>query len=157
MDVQTKANLEIDKKENQVTVSVNPKIYSADVIYSAAYVFLDKAYVLVDGDPEDEIIVQLKPKNPYDLEKLGREFNNELLSYSFYKTQAEKNTAVREAMIQRVLVTNDPSLAKQTEEPESKELKEENYKKDPLSIAIPWEEKHKKKNGKSKQHRSKKG
>jgi His-Xaa-Ser system protein HxsD len=103
-------NLEIDKKGGYLIASVNPKIYPLEVIYSAAYVFLDRAYLLIDGDPEGEIFVQVKPKNKNeDLEKLGNEFNNELLNYSVYVVQAVRNQPLRKAIIERALMTNTPS------------------------------------------------
>lgn len=131
-------NIEVNKKENYCLISVNPKIYPLDVVYSASYVFLDKAYILLDGDPEDRIIVELRPKEDYDIEKLGREFNNELLSYADYKKRSESSKIIRESIIKRALLTNDSFLAG----------KEEDYLEDPEGIAVPWEEKDKKKGGK---------
>ncbi len=144
-DVKTKGNFEIHKSENCIIVSINPKIYPLDVIYSAAYVFLDRAYVLIDGDPEEEIIIELKSKTGKEnLETLGREFNNELLNYAVYKVQVEKNAAIRQMIIQRALLTNDSSLKIST----GQESGKESYLEDPEGIAIPWEEKHGKKNKK---------
>ncbi len=142
-DVKTKSNFEVHKSENMVMVSVNPKIYPLDVIYSAAYVFLDRAYVMIDGDPQEEVIIELRPKDAKeDIEKLGGEFNNELLNYAAYKAQAEKNSAIRNMIVQRALLTNDPSL-------KVKVPGEESYIDDPEGIAIPWEEKYGKKDKKA--------
>lgn len=129
------SNMEIYEKENYCLISINPRVYPLDVIYSAAYVFLDKAYVLIDGEPNEEIIIELKPKEKYDLEKLGREFNNELLNYAMYKTQAEKNRRIREFIIQRALLTNEQGI-------DNEELE---YIDDPKNIAVSWEEKYGKK------------
>lgn len=100
-------NSEIHKSKNNVIISINPKIYPLDTIFSAAYIFIDKAYVIVDGDPSEEIIVQLKAKDKKtDLEKLGREFNNELINYSFYAAQTAKNMPIRTAIVQRAFFTH---------------------------------------------------
>ena len=100
-------NLEIDKKGGYLIVSINPKIYPLEVIYSAAYVFLDRAYLIIDGNPEEEIFIQMKPKNKKEnLEKLGNEFNNELVNYSVYVVQAVRNQPLRKAIIERALLTN---------------------------------------------------
>ena len=100
-------NLEIKKDRNQVIVSVNPKVYTLDIIFSAAYIFIDKAYVIVDGDPNEEIFVFLQAKDrKTNLEELGREFNNELINYSFYAAQTIKNIPVRDAIIQRAFFTH---------------------------------------------------
>lgn len=155
------SNLTIKNDENKVIIRINPKIYPLDVIYSAAYVFLDKTYVLIDGDPKKEVIVELKPKENMELEVLGGEFSNELLNYATYKTFSEKNKDVRTIIVQRALITGDPEIiAKQDDEELDAETKkildnlesdDENSLDDPESIAIPWEEKYgksaKRKNG----------
>jgi len=100
-------NLEVRKDKNQIIVSVNPKIYPLDIVMSAAYIFIDKAYVIVDGDPNEELFVFLKTKDKsINLEELGREFNNELINYSFYAAQTIKNMPIREAIIQRAFFTH---------------------------------------------------
>ena len=148
MNETTKSNMEINKAENLVAVSVNPKIFPLEVIYSAAYAFLDKAYIIIDGDPEEEITIELKPKEKgSDPGILGREFNNELLNYSAYSVQAEKNAAIRQMMIQRALFTNDNELEKMF----GAESKDASYEDDPEGIAVPWEEKFGEKNEKPKQ------
>ena len=133
-----KDNFTINKKENNIVISINPKIYPLSVIYSAAYVFLDRAYILIDGDPEEEIIIKIMLKERgSDLEILGKDFNNELLNYSAYAVQSEKNAAIRHLILQRALFTNDSEL----EEQFKTESKEESYIDDPEGIAVPWEEK----------------
>lgn len=97
------SNVKIDKIKGIVFISVNTKIYALESIYSSAYIFLDKAYILIDGDPKKEVIVELKPKKEYDLEKLGGEFNNELLNYVTYSTLAKKNEEIRKMLLQRAL------------------------------------------------------
>jgi His-Xaa-Ser system protein HxsD len=100
-------NMEIHKNKNSVLIAVNPKIYPIDTVFSASYIFIDRAYVIIDGDPNEEIIVQLKAKDrKVDLEKLGRDFNNELVNYSFYAMQTVRNMPIRSAIIQRALSTH---------------------------------------------------
>ena len=55
-------NVSIDKEDNSARVVLDAKIYPKDVVYSAAYVFIDRAYVILEGDPEKHITVGLKPK-----------------------------------------------------------------------------------------------
>jgi len=120
-------NFRVNPDEDTVSIYINPKIYPLEVIYSAAYIFIDRAYVLLDGDPENEIIVVMKSKiNPDQdvLEKLAMDFNNELLHYAVYVIQAARNRGLREAIVRRALATN----------------LEENvdYADDPEGIAKPW-------------------
>ncbi len=138
-----KSNLDI--KDDLVILSINPKVYPLDVIYSAAYVFLDGAYILLDGDPKKEIFVELKPKEGGDkqeLEKLGREFYNELINYSDYKKRAQNTKKIREILLQRALITNDPSVLGGEFEDLMEESEDDDYLEDPEGIAIPWEEKY---------------
>ena len=127
-------NFEIDKKENSAFILLNPKIYPLEVIYSAGYVFLDRAYVLLDGDPKTEVIVQLKAKNKSeDLEKLALDFNNELVSYAVYVVQAARTSEIRKAIVERALLSVEDTTHK-----EEKKVKETEWIDDPLGIAKPW-------------------
>ena len=120
-----------EEKDGSIILYINPELYPLDVIYSAAYVFLDRAYVRFDGDPKKEVLVKLKPKQQLDLENLGGEFGNELVNYAFYKIQGEKTKKIRNMIIERALITNDQEL-----------LIDGDYIDDPEGIAVPWEEKY---------------
>jgi len=103
-------NLQIDEEKGVVLISVNPKIYTLDIIHSACYVMMDKAYITIDGDPSREVIVRLRPIQPCrttDLEKLGRDFNNELINYAFYKVQVNRNNPLRILLLQNSLREDD--------------------------------------------------
>jgi His-Xaa-Ser system protein HxsD len=139
-------NLEMNEKEGYVLVSVNPKIYPLDVVLSSAYIFTDKYYVLVDGDPNEEIIVELRPKDKNDsLEKIGRNFNNELINYASYAVQTIKNERLREAILNRVLLTN--SIESPVKEIEKSDDFSNNKtispkSEDPEEIAAQWVKKY---------------
>ena len=132
-------------EQNSVVLNINPKIYPLEVVYSASYVFLDKAYIMLDGDPKKEVIVRMRPKGKEDLEKLGGEFMNELINYGDYKNRAEQTKKIREMLLERSLITNDPSSVTQKKDEFDKvmdELEDDDYLDDPEGIAIPWEEKY---------------
>ncbi|MEM4367972.1 MAG: hypothetical protein QXO21_03030 [Candidatus Anstonellales archaeon] len=127
----SKLNFKINKKEKLAIISVNPKIYPLEVIYSAGYVFLDRAYVILDGDPEKEIFIKLIAKSKQeDIEKLALDFNNELLNYAVYVVQAARTSGIRQAIVERALFTVE-NLPKKEEE-------DEDEIEDPLGIAKPW-------------------
>lgn len=145
-------NLEVF--EDHVTISINPKIYPLDVVYSASYVFIDKAFVVIDGNPEEQIKVELRPNNGEDLEDFGKEFNNELINYAVYKSKSEENKVVRDTLIQRALLTNDSDCSTNSgdefdfdEDAFESDLDDipddSSYLDDPLGIAKPWEENNK--------------
>ena len=131
-------NLEVHKKDNFVTISINTKMYPLEVIYSTAYIFINRAYVLIEGDPTEEVLVQLRTKTGMDIETLGREFNNELLNYMVYMQRTSKSRSIREAILQRVLSTNSQV---QTSKPILSPQPEKLYIEDPEKIAKPWKPK----------------
>ncbi|MFH1641593.1 MAG: hypothetical protein ABIC04_01705 [Nanoarchaeota archaeon] len=127
---ETISNMELHK--DHLLLSINPKIFPLDIVYSAAYTLLDKAYIVLDGDPEEEIIAEIRPKTKTDLQKLGDEFNNELINYAVYKKQSERNAVLRQTILQRALLTNGFK-------------DKEDIIEDPDEILVPWEEKYGKK------------
>lgn len=134
-------NIKIDKRDNAVIVSVNPNIYPLEVVYSAAYMFLDKVYVFIDGNTDKEIFVKLKPKNKGEnLEELAGLFNNELVNYSVYVVQAARNSSIRDAIIRAALAVEKIEEAEEGTEEESEEESEgeKSFVEDPLGIAKPW-------------------
>ena len=131
---------QVEKGNNQIKVTVDSKIYPLEAVYGAAYVFLDKAYLRLDGDPKKKIIVIIKGKKKLskkETEKLAGDFLNELLNYSLRYQISKRNKRIREYIVGTAL------LGAVGEEPE--EEKKEDWQKDILGIAIPWEEKYKKK------------
>jgi His-Xaa-Ser system protein HxsD len=146
-------SMSVDKADGTVSIKLNSKLYSPEIIYCAAYIFIDKAYIILDGDPEKEIIVMLKPKGKYDLKKLGLEFYNELLSYSVYSKKNKDSKAVRDAILQRAILTNESysPQAATADAVDDKEIEEELKKIDMEAteeikdIAVPWEDKYGKK------------
>lgn len=142
------SNLEIG--DNQVVVKVNPKVYPLEAVYSAAYVFMDRAYIVLDGDPEKEILVRLKLKEEDSLEKLGEEFNNELLNYADYLQRVRETKKIRETILQRAILTNDPKATEETTFEEIDDLDEYSLE-DPEGIAVPWEKKYGKDEDKTEQ------
>ncbi|HVM97303.1 MAG TPA: His-Xaa-Ser system protein HxsD [Candidatus Acidoferrales bacterium] len=77
------ANIEtIDAKTSTLRLSLDIDLYPREVLYAAAYVFLDRAYVLLDRDGQ-RFIVQLRAKQPLEeaaLRAFAGEFENELLA-----------------------------------------------------------------------------
>ena len=138
-----------DGNNDVLIISVNPKLYPLEAVYSAAYVFMDRAYIVLDGDPEKEIIVRIKLKPECSLENIEGEFNNELLNYADYLTRAKETKKIREIFLQRAILSNEPELAVPENNailhPEEDDPEEVVFLKDPESIAVPWEEKYGKK------------
>ncbi len=125
-------------KKNSKTILLNPKLYSLDVIYGACYVFIDRAYILLDGDVKKRIKVFIKSKNKLPrkgLESLTGDFENELLNYALREKINKTNRKIRERIIEKALAVSDSALL-----PPAQDYVD--YLKDPLGIAVPWEEKY---------------
>ncbi|MCF7888079.1 MAG: hypothetical protein K9L76_02245 [Candidatus Omnitrophica bacterium] len=126
-----KAN--IKKGKDWVKLTVNSSVYPLTTIYSAGYIFLDKAYIYLDKETKNKIAVFIYPKKKsQNLDKIAGEFYNELLNYAHYYTSLKANADAVKMLMQRALFSAEPSLAKEAEEEEIadliKELEEEEDK-----------------------------
>src|SRR5262245_2678679 len=83
MTTMTRSQIEtLDARTSSLTLSLDVGLYPRDVLYAAAYVFLDRAYVLLDR-VESRFVVHLRGKRPLDeatLQAMAGEFENELLA-----------------------------------------------------------------------------
>ncbi|MAG21918.1 MAG: hypothetical protein CL943_01250 [Candidatus Diapherotrites archaeon] len=99
-------NFEINKSENFVLLSINPKIYSLGVVFSAAYVLLEKAFIVVDGNPEEQLVVSLQPKKGKNLTELANEFNQQLINFAVNFDQSARTKQIREEFIKQAFLTH---------------------------------------------------
>ena len=126
------------RKENTLVLTLNPQLYSLEVIYGASYVFIDRAYILLDGDTKKSVKVFMKGKKRLSrkgLEALAGEFKNELLNYALREKLNRSSRKIRECTIEKALAIPGPGIPEQPQD-------YSDYLKDPLGIAIPWEEKY---------------
>lgn len=160
----------MNKKQKKTTFFLNPKLYSLEAIYGAAYVFLDKAYIYLDGSPKSKIKITLKAKKGLKESKnLKEEFLNELLNFSLRDQVSKNNKKIRERIVGTVLsIASSPLEKNETEEDlmfkeKTMELeqdfskmtapwcktgsrkktssKKKTWRKDPAGIMTPWEKK----------------
>lgn len=125
----------IKKYKGGVKLTVNPKVYPLSTIYSAGYVFLDRAYIYLDKDSKAKVTVWLFPKSKKEnLDKLGMEFYNELLNYAHYFGRIKANSDIIKMIMQRALFSANPSFLSEVEDRKVEDLikeldKEESNKK----------------------------
>jgi His-Xaa-Ser system protein HxsD len=96
------AKINILEKENQVVFWLDSRIYSKEIIFRSAYVFVDRAYLYLDGDPKKNTRVFLKGKeklNRKKLETLGGEFLNELLNQMARENISKNNRKLLEYIV----------------------------------------------------------
>ena len=134
---------EVDNKDKIIEFKINTKIYSLPAIFRAAYLFLDKVYVFLDGEPEKEITVVFRMKGsssvPHsgtseDLEKITGEFYNELLNQLLREKIGESNAKIREYIVSAALYNAVPNEVDKL----LQEVEEEDWQEDPLGIAKTW-------------------
>ncbi len=126
-------NIKLSDDGNYAIVFVNPEVYSLPTIYSAAYVFLDRAYIVLDKEKE-RVVVYLKPKEKENPEKLGMEFHNELLNYANYSSRVKENNEITKMIVQRALLSADTTLAQDMEDKEIEELIQELEKEEDENV-----------------------
>jgi len=124
--------IKVDKFDNNTEfakLTLNSGVYTLQSIYAASYVFLDKAYILLDKGKNKYIEVYLFAKNGQDLKILSLEFYNELMNYSHYFSRVENNSAAIRSIMQRVLFSVNPRF-EESEEQEIQDLLKELEKED---------------------------
>ncbi|MEM3555712.1 MAG: hypothetical protein QXF56_03285 [Candidatus Micrarchaeia archaeon] len=121
----------IQYQKDCVLFSINPKIYPLEVVHAAAYSLIDRAYVILDGNPEEEIIAELRPKNKKEMKQIAMKFGEELLNYAVYYNQAKLNKEARETILGKVFSANIQPTAEAG-------VDEKCEISDPLGIAKPW-------------------
>lgn len=146
----------INDQGKQIEFIINSKIYPLAAIYQAAYFFLDKVYIFLDGDPKKEIKVTMKAKtasadgltNPSTdsgqrltmtasavIEEIAAEFYNELLNQLLREKVSTTNAKIREYVVSQALYNAVPNEVDEL----LKEVEEEDWQEDPLGISKTWE------------------
>ena len=132
----------VDVAGNTVRQELDEALYPLEALYGAAYIFIDRCYVLLDKPREGRFRATLAPKAPGgDLRALAGEFANELLSCAWRHQITRENRAVIEQVTVAAIggAMGPPSLDDLAKFDFSGEALE-----DPLGIAQSWEEKYKK-------------
>jgi His-Xaa-Ser system protein HxsD len=135
----------VDLGASSVTIRVDPTTYPLDALYGAAYIFIDRCFVLLDKpDASYRVTLAWKKREPTeeDLRSLVGEFANELLSCAWRAKISEDSRALIESVTAQALggAMGPPTL----DELEKFDFSDETFE-DPLGIAMSWEEKHRKK------------
>jgi His-Xaa-Ser system protein HxsD len=126
------------KIDKGCVVRINPRIYSLRVIYSGAYLFLNKAYIFLDEGSKGEILVKIQAKRGGNSKRLAGEFKNSLLNAALRYQIAKENKKIRELIVGSALINVSEEPEEQTEECGCRGKK----LYDPHGIAVTWEEKY---------------
>jgi His-Xaa-Ser system protein HxsD len=132
--------------ESAVELQFAKTLYPLDAVYGAAYIFIDRCYVLIDEPDAHHFRVTLAWKKgvpPEDgLRMLAGEFANEILSCAWRAQIAKESRGIIEAVTVKALAgaMGPPTL----DDLERFDFSDEAFE-DPLGIALSWEEKYGKK------------
>lgn len=143
----------LDPTTATLTLSLEAGLYPIDVLYGAAFVFIDRAYVLLDRqiDAKDgksaRYLVHLRGKgktSEAQLRDIAGEFGNELLSQALRRKVVKANQKlIEDIATQAISGAAGGSLpADFLAGGDDDNL---DFLEDPLGIAMPWEEKFSKK------------
>ena len=130
---------EINAKTGTATIRLEKSLYPLDVVYGAAYVMIDRAYVLLDKDPDGRVLVQIQMRDQAtgdSLVALAGEFSNELLTQAYRRKLTMQHKAELEAIVTQAISGATGSLL-----PGVIDDDDLDFLDDPLGIAVPWEEK----------------
>ncbi len=135
----------LDTSSSTLTLSLDTELYPRDVLYAAAYVFLDRAYVLLDRQ-DSRYVVRVRGKHVLDeptLQSMAGEFENELLAQALRARVAKANQKIIEGVTALAIggattqsaPSTDPGLV------DMGNPAEDGFIADPKGLGIPWEDK----------------
>ncbi len=134
-----------DLDQGSLTLELDGTLYPLEALYGAAYVFIDRCFVLLDKSADGRFHVTLAWKkgdaSEAALRELAGEFANELLSCAWRAKITQENKALIESVTLQAIggAMGPPSL----DDLASFDFTEEPFE-DPLGIAMSWEDKYKK-------------
>jgi His-Xaa-Ser system protein HxsD len=144
----------LDPATATLTLSLDVGLYPRDVLYAAAYVFLDRAYVLLDRQ-DSRFIVHFRGKRALEeatFRAMAGEFENELLAQALRHRVVDANQRIIEDVVAVAIAGASAGLERDdagpaAEHPPLIPLRghgdpgdpEDGFLTDPLGIARPWE------------------
>lgn len=138
------------------SVVVRGAAYSLEAIYKTCYVFFDRAYIRLEGEPGKEVSVLLRPRpdvKPAQWNEIVGEFDNELIHQALRAKISASNQKIRELIVARALASAEGAVVSSKEGRPAAEMDEALEKEiekllaevegqaggaDPLGIIAPW-------------------
>jgi His-Xaa-Ser system protein HxsD len=137
----------LDAAGSTLVLSLDTGLYPRDVLYAAAYVFLDRAYVLLDRQAS-RYIVRMRAKQALDeatLRAMAGEFENELLAQALRQRVVKANQRIIESITSLAIggatIGSRPANDVADDLIDMENPGEDGFLDDPQGIATPWEAK----------------
>lgn len=110
--------LKTEMTHKKCIFSVDDRIFCAEAVLKASYMFLDKYYVSAEYRAEHSIIVTIEPKSTESMADIDKKFTNELISQMVRYDLLKSNKAMKELILGRALFstcldTNEPEVYSQ--------------------------------------------
>lgn len=137
----------LDPANATLTLSLDVGLYPRDVLYAAAYVFLDRAYVLLDRQ-DARFVVHFRSKRPLDeatFRAMAGEFENELLAQALRHRVVDANQRIIEDVVAVAIagaaagVDPEPGPAPEHAPLIALDDESDGFLDDPLEIARPFD------------------
>ena len=147
MRTMTRVQIEtLDLATATLTLSLDVGLYPRDVLYAAAYVFLDRAYVLLDRQ-DSRFIVHFRGKRALEettFRAMAGEFENELLAQALRHQVVDANRRIIEDVVWVAIAGGAAGAEGSATGLEGATLieledPEDGFLADPQGIARPWE------------------
>lgn len=91
----------LDEGKNEISFRFDTRAYHREALYGASLVFTDRAFVYLEKQGKERLIVTLQGKSPLPKERLNAlagEFHNELLNQTLRWMVAKHNRKTKEAI-----------------------------------------------------------
>lgn len=95
----------IGRYELMIKLEFSKEMYFKESLLKAAYLFLDRAYILLDAT-SDKYIVELKMKDARADGEIEDEFKNELLAQTVRKKISKDTEDIRKLLLARALASS---------------------------------------------------
>jgi His-Xaa-Ser system protein HxsD len=138
----------LDADTSTLTLSLDSSLYPRDVLYAAAYVFLDRAYLLLDRAGE-RFVVHIRGKQPLDeatLRAMAGEFENELLAQALRLRVVKANQRIIESVTTLAIAgaaggMYEDDAPAELDDGQDQHDDSTDFLNDPLGLSKPWEPK----------------
>ncbi len=137
----------LDPAASSLTLSLDVGLYPREALYAAAYVFIDRAYLLLDRQ-DTRFVVHFRTKHPVDetvLRAMAGEFENELLAQALRHQVTDANQRIIEEVVAIAIAgaAGDPDgtagAALEGAPLVALDDPDDGFVADPNGIARPWE------------------
>jgi His-Xaa-Ser system protein HxsD len=89
-------------------LSVDPRMFSKDVVLAASYTLLDKAHFILGMDKKTgNIKVKLVPRCSQPLDELVLAFNDQLVNFAVYYRRAQDTAELKRLLVGTALYAID--------------------------------------------------